>query len=56
MRKKIVSHVNTVINIHAAHFEMKSLEFFAINTMLPEMTILASKDFTAAKNVTPIGT
>ena len=28
----------------------KTLELFAVNTKLPEMTILSSKDFTAAKN------
>ena len=28
-----------------------ALEFYAFNTRLPEMTMLASKDFTAAKKV-----
>ena len=32
-----------------------SIEFFAFNTKLPEMTILASKDFTAAKKMPPVG-
>ena len=30
-------------------------EFFTVNTKLPEMVMLASKDFTAAKKVTPPG-
>ena len=31
------------------------VEFFAFNTQLPEMAILASKDFTAAKESHPVG-
>ena len=30
------------------------LEFFTVNTNIPEMAMLASKDFTAAKNATSI--
>ena len=32
-----------------------TIEFFVINTKLPEMAILASKDFTAAKMLPPVG-
>ena len=31
-----------------------TIEFFVINTKLPEMAILASKDFTAAKMLPPV--
>ena len=34
---------------------LSAFEFFAFNTKLPEMVILASKDFTAAKKLPPVG-
>ena len=33
----------------------KSIEFLAVNTKLPEMTILVSKDLTATKKLPPVG-
>ena len=32
-----------------------TVEFFAFNTKLPEAVMLASKDFTAAKKLLPVG-
>ena len=34
---------------------MNFVEFFAFNTKLPEIAMLVSKDFTAAKKLPPVG-
>ena len=37
------------------HKFSEPLEFFAFNTKLPEMAMLASNDFTTAKKLPPVG-
>ena len=58
--KVLIQYIQTIHTIreNIQDFKCKtcsSLEFFTANTKLVDMTVLASKDLTTAKKVTPSG-